>query len=86
MNGFDDYEEEDIGAQDEDDELEEALQNCGMGRDGQCSMAGSEECDFDCPIMANVLRESRIGESRKEAAKRKSLAPSASADARGGKQ
>jgi hypothetical protein len=24
---------------------------CGMGPDGQCSLAGSEECDFDCPRM-----------------------------------
>lgn len=22
---------------------------CGMGHDGQCSMAGSEECDWECP-------------------------------------
>ncbi len=23
--------------------------NCGMDQSGQCSMAGSEECDFECP-------------------------------------
>lgn len=22
---------------------------CGLGSDGQCSMAGSEHCDFCCP-------------------------------------
>lgn len=23
--------------------------DCGMGADGQCSKAGSEECDWECP-------------------------------------
>ncbi len=23
--------------------------DCGLGPDGQCSMAGSEDCDWDCP-------------------------------------
>lgn len=23
--------------------------NCGLQPDGQCSKAGSEECDFECP-------------------------------------
>jgi hypothetical protein len=23
--------------------------DCGMGRDGLCGKAGSEECDFECP-------------------------------------
>lgn len=23
--------------------------DCGLGLDGQCSMAGSEDCDWDCP-------------------------------------
>lgn len=31
---------------DEDDWLE---QECGLGPDGQCSMAGTEHCDFVCP-------------------------------------
>lgn len=26
--------------------------DCGMDRTGQCSMAGSEHCEFECPIMA----------------------------------
>lgn len=30
----------------EEDELED---DCGLGRDGQCSMAGTEHCDFECP-------------------------------------
>lgn len=32
------------------DELEEALMNCGRMRDGTCSWAGSEECEFECPF------------------------------------
>ena len=24
--------------------------DCGMGRDGQCMYAGSEECDWECPL------------------------------------
>ena len=27
---------------------------CGMSRDGQCGQAGSEFCDFECPIMRDV--------------------------------
>lgn len=28
---------------------EEDQFDCGMGRDGLCGKAGSEECDFECP-------------------------------------
>lgn len=24
--------------------------DCGMGSDGQCSKAGSEDCDWECPF------------------------------------
>lgn len=27
----------------------EASADCGLGPDGQCSKAGSEECDWECP-------------------------------------
>ena len=27
---------------------------CGMDRHGQCSLAGSEDCDFECPVMARM--------------------------------
>ena len=30
--------------------LEEAEQDCGLRHDGQCSLAGSEHCDFVCPF------------------------------------
>lgn len=31
---------------DEDDDL---FYDCGMGPDGLCSQAGSEQCEFECP-------------------------------------
>lgn len=32
------------------DELEDEFEfDCGLGPDGQCSMAGSEDCDWECP-------------------------------------
>lgn len=42
VSDFDDY----------DDELEEddePMFDCGLGPDGQCALAGSEDCDWDCP-------------------------------------
>ena len=35
---------------DVDDEIAEAEMNCGMNSDGQCSQAGSEWCDWNCPF------------------------------------
>lgn len=43
----DDFDGDDF---DETDELDELLQECGLGHDGQCSMAGTEHCDFVCPL------------------------------------
>ena len=46
---FDDYEEE--------DELEEAMSECGSFESGGyivCSMIGSEHCDFDCPFRKDL--------------------------------
>lgn len=31
--------------------------DCHMGPDGQCGAAGSEMCDFECPVMAAIHRE-----------------------------
>jgi hypothetical protein len=36
---------------DEADAEDWAEMACSMGRDGQCGQAGSEWCDFECPIM-----------------------------------
>lgn len=34
----------------DDDDLAEAEMNCGMGPDGFCTLAGTEQCDFECPF------------------------------------
>lgn len=35
---------------DREDEADDGFEfDCGMMPDGQCSKAGSEECDWDCP-------------------------------------
>lgn len=34
----------------EDDPFELAMMNCGLMSDGNCSKAGSEECDWECPF------------------------------------
>lgn len=31
------------------DDYDEPGRDCGLTPDGQCSMAGSEECDWECP-------------------------------------
>lgn len=41
-----DYYDEDHADADED--FEDEWDNCGLGDDGQCSLAGSEHCDFSC--------------------------------------
>lgn len=50
----DDYEfddsDEDEGALEDDWEM-----NCGLMHDGQCSNAGSEWCDFECPLRNSDL-------------------------------
>ncbi len=38
--------DDDLEARDDWDDLDA---ECGLARDGQCSMAGSEHCDFCCP-------------------------------------
>jgi hypothetical protein len=38
------------GLDEAEDRWEEAMMDCGLGSDGLCSKAGSEECDFDCPF------------------------------------
>ena len=46
---YDDY-DDDFGDDGFDDELAEAEMNCSMRPDGQCGQAGSEYCDWVCPI------------------------------------
>lgn len=42
------YDVEYDGGFDPDDE--DATFDCALGPDGQCGKAGSEECDFECPM------------------------------------
>lgn len=35
-----------VDAEDDDEYFD-----CHMGPDGQCGAAGSEECDWECPVM-----------------------------------
>jgi hypothetical protein len=35
---------------DDDEEDEDPLINCGMMPDGTCQLAGTEECDWECPL------------------------------------
>lgn len=47
---FDGHHEDDC---EEVDELEEALEECGLlpvELGGGCTLAGTEHCDFDCPL------------------------------------
>lgn len=35
---------------DGDSQFDELMQECGLGSNGQCSLAGTEHCDFECPL------------------------------------
>src|ERR1035438_9497033 len=57
---FDDFDDDsfDDGAE-ELSEFEEAMQNCAMLPDGSCMDAGSEHCDFDCPLRGSLAQAHR---------------------------
>ena len=42
-------------------EFDHALADCHMMRNGLCMKAGSEECDWECPIMADLIRRESKG-------------------------
>jgi hypothetical protein len=48
----------------EDDEVEDEElyleEDCGMGPDGQCGYAGSEFCDWDCPMERQTWKRNRL--------------------------
>lgn len=50
----DDWGDDEFEGADDDDDFEF---DCGMYPDGQCGKAGSEECDFECPVMAEIHRD-----------------------------
>lgn len=35
---------------DDEDAMDSLLDECGKGRDGSCSLAGTEYCDWECPF------------------------------------
>lgn len=56
VDDFDD--DPDFDGDDDDD--------CAMMPDGQCGKAGSEECDFECPIMADIFRREAAKKAKKK--------------------
>jgi hypothetical protein len=54
MGDWPHYPEDDDAPDDEDDFDVEF--DCHMGPDGQCGKAGSEECDWECPLMRSRRR------------------------------
>lgn len=42
----------------DDDDGDEFDFDCHMGEDGQCGLAGSEECEFECPYRFEELEDS----------------------------
>lgn len=49
------YDEREDGYPYDDEDIEEGDFDCHMGPDGSCGLAGTEECDWDCPYR-NVKR------------------------------
>lgn len=47
----DDFDDDGNEPDDFEDEFETALSLCSMHADGQCGAAGSEYCDWECPVM-----------------------------------
>lgn len=47
---MDEFDDEEWDQDDGEIDLEPSLDDCGMGEDGFCSLAGTEHCDFECPF------------------------------------
>lgn len=52
----------------EDDELEDPT-DCGLAPDGQCQLAGTEHCDWDCPFSSSEMFVGSVAWQRKRAGK-----------------
>jgi hypothetical protein len=55
----DDFEFEDDCMGEDPDFDDDEFFDCHMGSDGYCGAAGSEDCEFECPIMADLRRKER---------------------------
>jgi len=57
MSDYIEYDDDfDAEQEEEFDELEEAIEECGMLPEhlgGGCQLAGTEHCDFECPFRDN---------------------------------
>lgn len=60
-------EEYDDGAPEDEDEFD-----CHLGPDGQCGKAGSEECDWECPMRNSEFFAGSAAWIKKHSKKRKS--------------
>lgn len=47
--------EEGLPDYDDDPDEEDDFDDCGLCEDGQCRMAGTEHCDFECPNRNSAL-------------------------------
>ncbi len=56
---------------DYDDDEFDPYGDCAMMPDGLCGKAGSEECDFECPIMFEIIRKEALKRMAKKKAKNK---------------
>ena len=56
---YSNWTEDDFDDDPEFDEEDDELFDCHMGPDGYCGAAGSEDCDFECPIMLDIHRAAR---------------------------
>lgn len=45
---------------DEEDEFELAMQECGQSPNGGCQLAGTEYCEFECPFRDEDLFEDSV--------------------------
>lgn len=51
----------------DDDNESEFPDDCGMTPSGQCTMAGSEDCDWECPLMSRIIRRQIEAKKKKKA-------------------
>ena len=61
---WDDGDDWDHDDREEEDELDYWLGNCGWVRGQGCTLAGTEECDFECPFRADNYKGLRLTQAR----------------------
>lgn len=73
LEDCDEWDDEDDEWRDIEDDEDYWLQECGWVRGQGCTMAGSEECDFECPFRRDFERGMTLTRARlaKRAAQQK---------------